>query len=79
MRAPVSPHAALPQGAAASRYRLSSWVWPPRVHWFGLRALLVHANYGEDMAIAPAIRKTAGSYPQTGEIPARFIAVLLSI
>jgi hypothetical protein len=40
---------------------------------------LVHANCGEEMAIARAIRKTAGRYRQIGEIPARFVATLLSI
>lgn len=35
---------------------------------------LVRANCGEDMAIVPALRKMAGTYAQTGGIPARFVA-----
>jgi hypothetical protein len=34
----------------------------------------MHANCGEDMAIAPAFRKMVGTYAQTGEILARFVA-----
>ena len=38
----------------------------------------MHANCGEDMAIAPAFRKGGTDGARTGEISARFVARLLS-